>query len=200
MPDIDLVIQKLCGAGARAIRRYAEVSGESPDDLPEYLMPALILDNIGEDFAVSLETQVSTLIERNDYIRKRRGISPPSPEDQTRLHTIAQALRRQLVDVVLYQVDGLDHPRNRLDFLALVEIKKGCVWPADRSKLLSILPLVDTCPYGIACGSVRSENLEWNKSEAERTNDRWYQAAMQPIRDERSYFFCARLFKGSATL
>jgi hypothetical protein len=199
MPDIEIAMQKLCDAGARAMRRYAEVAGESPDDMPEFFMPAFVLDHIGKEITATLETRFSKLFEWNDDIRVRRRLPPRSPEEEAELLVLAEELGRPRVDMVLYEGDDEGRPKDKLDFLALLEFKKGWVPSDERTKLLRILPHIDTCPYGVVCGSVRGENLEWNKGEARKTNDRWYQSAMQSLPGEdRSYFFCARLFDRAA--
>jgi hypothetical protein len=102
--------------------------------------------------------------------------------------------------MVLYEGDEEGRAKDELDLLALAEFKRGWVPSDERTKLLRILPHIDTCPYGIVCGSVRGENLEWNKNEAATKGDRWYQSAMQSLPNERDYFFCARLFDRSAKL
>jgi hypothetical protein len=194
MTDVEDVIRKLCKAGVRAMRRYAKVSGEDPDELPEYFMPALVLDQLGNQITATLETRFSKLSEWNDDIRQRRGLAPRSPEKEAELLILAEELGRPRVDMVLYEGDDEGRPKDQLDFLALVEFKKG-EFASDRDKLLKILPHIDTCRYGVTCGSVRGEaNLEWHKNEAQGTHDRWFQSA--PLRlNDRRFFFCARLFE-----
>ena len=70
--DVNTVMQKFCDVGADAMRRYADVSGEEPDDLPEYFMPALIFDRIG--ITATLETKFSKLFLITHYPQpSRRG-------------------------------------------------------------------------------------------------------------------------------
>jgi hypothetical protein len=180
MMDIDIVVSDLCIAGARAMRRYAEVSGELPCDLPEYLMPTFILDRIGDKIIVTLETGFSKLTEWNKDARQRQNLPPQPDGEVARLLALAEDLGSPRVDMVLYDGDDEGMPKNELRFLTLVEFKRG--WPStsDRSKLLRILPHIDTCPYGLVCGSMGAD-LIWNQADAQESGDRWFEHPMEPI-------------------
>jgi hypothetical protein len=198
--DVDKVLGKFCDAGALAMRRYAEVSGESPDDLPEYFMPAVILDRIGDEITATLETRFSKLSEWNDDARLRDNKSRRSPDEEAELLVLAEELGRPRVDMVLYAGDDKGLPKDKLDFFALVEFKRGWVPDSEREKLLKILPHIDTCPYGLVAGCIRGENLAWNRGQAEKAGDRWYEREMpQCLGKDRHYFFVARLFERPAS-
>ena len=194
MVDIDAFMGKFCEVGARAIKRYVEISGESPDELPEYFMPAFIFNEIG--IAATLETRISKLLEWNDSIRGRRHLTPRTPEDATALLKVTEDLGRPRVDMVLYQGDKEGQPKYQLEFLALVEFKRDYETNQDRPKLIRILSYIDTCAFGIVCGCISGEYyLDIHRTKAKNLNDRWFQNG--PVYDK--YFFCANLFKSPRT-
>ena len=194
MIDIDDVMRKLCDAGARAMGRYAEVSGEGPGDMPEYFMPAFILGQIGDEISVTLETGFSKLVEWNDDTRKRRDLPARSPEEQAKLLALADELGTPRVDMVLFAGQDQGVPKDEQDFLALVEFKRYSASPDDRAKLLRILPHIDTCLYGVVCGNIEDRHLQSHRAEAEKLGDRWYQSVLP---GDFRWFFCARLFAAS---
>jgi hypothetical protein len=89
MTHIDDVMQILCDAGARALRRFDEVSGMDVPDMPEYLVPAFIFSDIGNNITMTLETGFAKLWEWNNGTRLRQGMNPRSPEDEARLLLLA---------------------------------------------------------------------------------------------------------------
>jgi len=198
MFDIDKVMLRICDAGATAMTRYAEVSGEAPDDLPEYFMSSFIFSKIGNDIGATLETGFIKLSEWNDDVRILRQLFPRSAEDKARFLALQEGSRRPRIDMALFQSENPDAPRGEWEFLALVEFKKG-EFSIDRQRLLGILSHIDTCPYGVTCGSISGDaNLEFHRNESQKSNDvRWYQSA--PLfQNDRTYFFCARLFERPA--
>ena len=159
MIEIDDVMGKFCDAGAQAVRRYFDVSGEGPWSMPEYFMPAFMLDRLGDQMTATLETNFRTLVEWNACVRARRGLAQ-QPHDE-RLLLLAQQLNGRRVDMALFEGEKEGKPKEQQDFLALVEFKGGWLDAAgnpgrisDSDKLLMLLVHVDTCPWGIVCGWV----------------------------------------------
>ena len=70
MIDIDTVMQKFCRGGAHAVQRYCEVSGDFPESMPEYFMPAFVFNQLGDEITVTLEVGFETLVEWNEGVRK----------------------------------------------------------------------------------------------------------------------------------
>jgi hypothetical protein len=199
MAEIESVVRDLCDAGAAAIHRYIQVSGEDPSDMPEHFMPAFILDHVGSKITMTLETGFSKLSKWNQNTRQGRGLPPRGQEEVTELLALALELGLPRVDMVLYEGNDDGRPKDQLGLLALVEFKKGPS-TVDRNKLLRILPHVDTCPYGIVCGS-RGIDRDWDVEDARKMDDRWFETAVQPSPgDKKPYFFSARLFSRSASL
>jgi hypothetical protein len=101
--------------------------------------------------------------------------------------------------MVLFDGQSQDGAQTEQGLLALVEFKKG--WIAvgdnlanDHDKLLRILPHIDTCQYGIVCGTI-SDEPDWFKAEAERVGDHWFERAVTPQAGEaKRHTFYARLF------
>jgi hypothetical protein len=190
MNDIDNLMQKFCDAGACAMRRYAEVAGEGPGVMPEYFMPAVIFDRMGDGIYATLETVFSKLLKWNNELRALQDLPPRA--DQIELLALAEELSQTRVDMVL-----AERLAEGWAFIALVEFKRGSISPDDRAKLLHILPHVETCPYGVACAGwvPGGENLVRHQNEAQNAGDRWYQSRMDPLQtSDEPYFFCARLF------
>lgn len=134
-------MEKLCKAGARAVQRYAEVSGMSPDEeMPECFLSAYFFDHFGDEVTMTIETSARKLLGWNDDQRQRQGLLPAGPAD---LGLDA----RRLVDLILFKDAHL--PKNKQNFFALVEFKSGWIDGArngDRDKLLRLLKHIDTCP------------------------------------------------------
>jgi len=194
--NIAEVTQDFCSAGAEALRDYVEVSGFEPLEppyMPEYFMPASIFRKLGRTRTITLETSLAHLVLWNNATRSRRR-HPEEPAAQA-LQEVAN-MGSPRVDMVL--CDGATLPDR--DILELVEFKSGWIsfepQPArvsDRDKLLRILPLVDTCPYGIACGWMELGHLNWQKSKM--NGDTLYEAPVPGIfKNNHLYFFGARVF------
>jgi len=196
--NIDTAITELCEAGARALHRYATVSGEDPSTLPEYFMSAFIFNDIGDRITLTLETPFSKLSEWNNDGRRRLGLPPQSQEETEALLKLAEDIGAPRVDMVMFTgEDGI--PKDEQNFLALVEFKRWDIERGgDRSKILRILRHIDTCNYGVACGFARDDHVEWQKEKAQECRDFWCQREMPPLVDEPKYFFCARVFDRSA--
>jgi hypothetical protein len=194
MMDIDQLLQKFCEAGADAMRRYAEISGEPPDELPEYFMPALIFDRLGsKNMTFTLETNFSKLAEWNKCARVRRGL-PPQPLEERELLRLAEEVRRPRVDMVLYK-DKLGCPKHELDIWCIIEFKRGGIDLPDLAKITKVLAHIDTCDYGVVCGCTRERHLEGYRAATLGTRDRWFESEMRPLLgDNKRYFFVARLF------
>jgi hypothetical protein len=182
---IDDVMQKFCDAGADAVRRYLDVSGEDAGTMPEYFMPAFVLDRLGDRVTSTLETNFGALVEWNVRVRERRRLGQ-QPHDE-RLLLLAQQSNGRRVDMVLFEGEEEGKPKDQQDMLALVEFKRGYVSAnrepgrlSDRDKLLMLLAYIDTCPWGIVCGWTNKDHLEWQKQHSlKETSDRWYEKQIE---------------------
>jgi hypothetical protein len=200
MVEIAAFMQKFCTVGARALQRYAEISGEEPSTAPEYFMPAFILSEFGKDvdetgnqLTITLETTFSTLWEWNSNARTRDPGSIPS--DLVRL---GEKLGTQRVDMVLF-TGQVGIPKDQHDFLALVEFNKGNLEAeqedkTDRDKLRGVLRYIDTCRHGIVCGSVEKKWYSDQQTRAHHAGDGWFEAETK----DGAYVFCARVFEKQA--
>ena len=203
MRDINLTVQKICDAGAAAMFRYAKISGEDPfDDMPEHFLQSYTMDHLGDEFTATIETGLSKLSTWNKDIRKRNRLPPLPDEDTLQLLALAEILGAPRVDMVLFEGDEVGRSKYELDLLALVEFKKGA-WAleSDRQKLLSILPHIDTCRYGVVCGGGKIKDLHMYKAKADESSDTWFQTLVEPVDGSGArYFFCARLFSSNGAL
>jgi hypothetical protein len=195
--DIQAIVKKLCEAGAAAIHRYAKVSGENPfDDMPEHFLQAFILDHLGDEVTLTIETGFSKLILWNDHARRRQGVPPLRETEKAELIAAAQNIGLPRIDIVVFDEAHPDQAKTDQAILALVELKKGA-WAIDndRKKLRQILPHVDTCKYGVVAGACKQSEMATYQSIAESTGDIWFQSNVPPLHfGKESYVFCARLF------
>ena len=98
--DITAVITALCEQGARAVSRYVEISGLDPEAMPEYFMPAFVLDHMGDQVTMTLETNFMSLIEWNMHSKTgRRAL--PSFEDIKAL-SLAANIGAPRIDLVMF--------------------------------------------------------------------------------------------------
>lgn len=206
MIDIDTVRQKFCRGGAHAVQRYCEVSGDFPESMPEYFMPAFVFNQLGDEITVTLEVGFETLVEWNEGVRKRRGIAPSAPSEEL-LELARRYLRGRRPDMALFASEEEHKAKEQQDLLALVEFKRGWVdgqrLPgkiSDRVRLLMMLAHIDTCPWGIACGCMSKAQRDWEKGESMRgTQDRWHECEITlQERAGAPMFFGARLFARSS--
>jgi hypothetical protein len=201
MLDVDEVMAKFCDAGAQSVRRYFDVSGIGPEIMPEYFMPAFILDRLGDKISATLETNFRTLVEWNAGVRARRGLPPQSHDE-----TLVRLLNESRVDMALFECEDEGKPKEQRDFFALVEFKRGYIdasrirsRTSDRDRLLMLLAHIDTCPWGVTCGWTNKDHTEWQKDSIKGTNDRWYEKRFElPETISAPLFFCARLFARSS--
>ena len=57
------IVNRMLKEAVYAVRRYAEISGEDPAiDMPEFFVPSLILDRLGNEVTFTLETNASKLL------------------------------------------------------------------------------------------------------------------------------------------
>ncbi|MGC2411885.1 MAG: hypothetical protein WA459_04200 [Stellaceae bacterium] len=205
MIDIDLLMPKFCAAGARALTRYAEISGEDPLTAPEYFMTSLAFNELGNSvigngrqLGLTLETTYSTLWKWNIDVRSRPGSSLDPLRDPMEFMRLGEQLGSQRVDMVLFHGTE-DLPKSQYDFLALAEFKRGDL-RIDRERVSKILTYIDTCPYGVICGWVESKYVEYHRGEAIKFGDRWHQEPVPAsTSDNISCFFCARFFNRPAS-
>jgi hypothetical protein len=192
---IEYFVQKLCETGAKAVVRYFNVSGVWP---PELFVTAFILDHLGDEFTMTMETGFTKLVDWNSDVRKRRGLSGPPLTD----HLVAPTadLGAPCIDLIAFE--GRDRPKNEQDMLALIEFKGGWIdgrqTPgSDRNKILRVLQLIETCPYGVIAGWASSPaNRDWAYRGALETGDKWFETKFEL--KGRPLSFCARLFGPSA--
>ena len=158
--NINDMMLEFCKAGADSVRCYTDVSGVDhldPPYMPEYFMSSFIFQKLGRTRSVTLETNLANLVKWNNDTREKRQLQ--NINEHTALNLIAE-LRRPRVDMVLF--GGPSSPEKNL--FAVVEFKNGEISISDREKLLKILPLLDTCPYGIVCGWIEDTWLDSYKS------------------------------------
>ncbi len=166
-------------------------------------MPALIFHQLGGTLTSTLETPFSKLREWNTDTKNRRGLSRPS-DDVDELLALAERLGELRVDMVLFEGEGV--PKHEQAMCALVEFKRGFLdyeskdyRRSDKEKLTEILKHIDTCPYGIVCGSACQKIRDWHENKAFEARDRWYAKQVENrAQDFGSYFFCARVFERPA--
>lgn len=192
--DTKDIVSEFCEAGAEAIRSYVDVSGLDPLEppyMPEYFMPAFILQRLGRTRMVTLETSVAHLVVWNDRARNGKHLAEALTAETSQ--QTADLLSKR-VDMVIF--DGPASPDRRM--LALVEFKPGWIsfesQPArmsDRDKLLRILPLVETCPYGIACGWMRRDGWDWFLGHKSSDGETHSVPVPGSFKDGRQYLFGA---------
>jgi hypothetical protein len=199
MINTDDLMQRFCDAGAQAVRRYVDVSGDRHLNMPEYFMPSFVFDSLGGKTTATLETSFSYLVDWNAGARQRRGL--PQQFRDARLLLLAQQLGGRRVDMVLFEGEEDHKPKDEQDFFALVEFKRGWIDAAsfpgrisDRDKLLMLLDHIDTCPWGIACGWIPQNHYDWQQTQIRGSKDRWFESKIQLPDYDAPLFFCARLF------
>lgn len=203
MVEIDELMNRFCTTGAAAVKRYFEISGEGPWTMPEYFMPAFIMDRLGDETTATLETNFSTLATWNADIRKRNGL-PVIAHDESLLQ-LAGKLKGRRVDMVLFQGQEIGKPKDCQDFYALVEFKGGWLDAdtvpgkiSDRDKLFMLLAHIDTCPWGIVCGWASKNHRDWQYRLMQPSGDRWYEQGIDLPEVPGPLYFCARVFETSA--
>ena len=198
MKDIDLFMQRFCDAGAKAVCRYIEISGEPLSTMPEYFMPAFIMNCLGDDVTFTLETGFATLHTWNGDSRERNLRNDLRVEEPL----LSDEIYGRRIDMVIFEGQNEGKPKHEQDIFALAEFKRGWIDSAktpgkisDRDKLLMFMNFIDTSKYGIVCGYVNENHLNWQAKDVKReSKDRLF---MAPIKqDNKSYepmYFCARL-------
>ena len=112
-------------------------------DMPEYFLSSYVLDHLGDEIKMTLETNLSKLRRWN----ADHGEIPDALESGG---------KQPRVDLVMFKDPHL--PKDKQNLFALVEFKTGYIWqspekgPTDRDKLLELLKGIDMCPYGVICG------------------------------------------------
>lgn len=189
--DIDAVVQLLCKQGARSLTRYARVTDLDINFMPETFIQSYILDHMGDDVTVVLETHFNELVKWSLETKNERK----APVSAKRITDAIQAvdMGTKKIDLVLFKNPHLPKPQQ--DILALVEVKNQRISAEgeDRDKLIEVLRHIDSCPYGIVCGW--TANPDDYKRHAEVAGDKWFQKECT-VHDE-TIFFCARLFEPS---
>jgi hypothetical protein len=199
--DIGTVIKALCVHGARAVSRYAEITGLDPKyHMPEYFMPAYICDHMGDQVVMALEPNFKLLL-KGELYAKSDWYKEPSPQELAALHLVTK-LGGSRVDMAIFA--DPHRPKNQQRILALVEFKKWITnkgstrategtW--DRDKLIPILKHFTSCKYGVCCGWQNHEKAEIT---ARQEGDLWHAEPFDLL--GRKYFFCARVFDASAKM
>jgi hypothetical protein len=186
---IDDFVQKMCQMGAHAVTRYVKVSGEWP---PEAFVTAFILDHLGDEIPMTMETGLTKLVDWNANVRKRRGLSNPLSTDH--LVALKAELGAPRVDLIAFE----GRPNGERDMLALIEFKSGWIDGrpipgGDRNKLRRMLQLIETCPYGVIAGAAdKLASRDWAHEGAQSTGDKWFETKFEI--EGKPRFFCARLF------
>jgi hypothetical protein len=186
-----------CKKAAEAVWHYAEFSGEHTM-VPEYYVSSYIFREFsrefGSHFAMTLETNIGYLFDCNEEAKGRKQQNKPPAARQRFLEGLGNAR----VDMVVYGGDSPEKSKQR--FLGMMELKRWKIAASDRDKLLNIMDVVDTCPYGAICGIViPGPDEEWREKErqyAAAANDRWYdqQVNQLPYGIEDKFAIWARAF------
>jgi len=183
------------------MHRYATVSGENPfDDMPEHFLQAFILDHLGNEITMTIETGLSKLARWNDDGRKRLGMPPLGASEEAALKSAAKNLGLRRLDMVVFDQVHPNQVKSDQGILAVVEFKKGA-WALelDRKKLLLILALIDTCKYGVVAGACRQSEIAEYETMAVSAGDIWFKSDVSLSDfDKERYIFCARLFDRTA--
>ncbi len=206
--SVDVVMKRIREVAAQAVCRYANVSGDSRNAMPEYFMPAYVFDKLGSTFTMTLETNSRTLRRWDEDAKRRRARLTGSESLEPEKSELEEAIRRLdhggRIDLIVF--DGKSHRKDCEGFLVMVEFKK---WDrdkaqADRDKLLAVMSHVHTCPYGAICYLINSApDSEWAgelKEEARRHGDKW---CCEPVLDELkegrgTFAICSELFSRDA--
>jgi hypothetical protein len=142
--DIEALARGVCTHMAGALERYARVSGEAEQTMPEHFAVAYILDKLGSKFCLTMETGSRTLWNWNNNTKGRS-------KKLAALESIPDSFRNDCgarrCDLVAFH--GEFDEKYCMDFLCLVEIKKGHINRSDIEKINDWLPHIDTCPFGM---------------------------------------------------
>jgi hypothetical protein len=184
----DDVLEKLCAAGAAAVKRYFEIAREVPH--AEHFLPSYVFDHLGGQFKMTLETNGEKLRRWNT---DHGGVACPS-------------FGVPRVDLVIYDDHHL--PKDKQSMFALVEFKCGYIWnyPAnrklsDRNKLIGLLQHLDKCSWGVICGYAEKGHKVWAEKQSKMAGDRWFESEELQIEGEMEpYFFGASVFDRHAQL
>lgn len=203
MRDIETVVQALCKVGAEAVSRYVTVSGDdTPSNMPEYFVPAYLLDRLGDELVVTLEGSFEGLFGWNE--RARHGAARSLQDSSELLLRPRQKLAGRRVDLVLAVRRSDGKSEEPPDLLALVECKRNWIdadkipgKESDRDKLLLFLAHIDTCQWGIVCGGWIDQNHRAYQRDRSMkgTGDKWYECEI-PLSGVPGgpFWFAARLF------
>lgn len=186
---------RVCDEIACAIERYASMSGEGAEDMPESFLGACVFTNLGPVLTMTLETNSTKLWAWNADARRRWNNQPDAPLPRQPADYKAKVGVRR-VDLAIFQGD---HTRkSETTFLCLVEFKKW--WPSDDDvqKLRDWFPFIDTCPYGICCcfARVDDDTFRCLQENAERDGDIWVAGRLaRPLADAANYRTFARVLR-----
>jgi hypothetical protein len=92
--------------------------------MPEYFMPAFILNRLRTKITTTIETSFGRLVEWNKCAQDRQGLSPDVLHNDDRLLRFARQVDGRRVHMVLFQGEEERKPKDEQDFLALVEFKR----------------------------------------------------------------------------
>jgi hypothetical protein len=178
----------ICNAMEKAVRRYAEVSGlRLGNELIESFLPSFVFDRLGDQYAMTLETNTKRLLAR-DAMARGRAPDVEAGRAAELAATVRQLDPTERVDLVLYREQ--EGERSQWPFLALVEFKLWRGWPDDHAKLLRILQRLETCPFGIVCfiaaGAAAGGWLEPYGESARQAGDVWLLSQMTDVIDKGS--------------
>ncbi len=191
---IEEVATRICDQVASAIERYDSISGG--EDLPEHYLQSHVLAGLGDVLTMTMETVSNTLWTWHADMKQRwskqlGGPLPIKPEAYER------TVGGRRADLVVFKGD---HTRkNEMDFLCLVEFKKGTLDIWDYEKIKAWLTFLDTCPYGIVCGFCAvsfEQSLEQWKGTVQTSGDTWVHGRVaRPLFSDENFQTFARVVK-----
>ena len=194
MYTVDDVMQKVCRYAAEAVRRYVDISGTTPGDMPEYFMNSYVFDKLGSEITLTLETG-TTELKSWDADTKARRSSKADVSNLVALKAAVQRLDRSgRIDLVAF--DGQSQAKDEEGMLALIEFKRWHLSREDRNKLADVLRYLETCQSGAICSllHVNDALLAWKKEEqadAARCGDHWIECRVDV---PGNYIVCACTF------
>lgn len=185
---------RVCDEIAGAIERYASISGEYPDDLPESFIGSCVFANLGPVLTMTMETNAKKLWEWNANARGRWNKDPTAPlPDQP--SDYKAKFQRKRADLVVYK--GEHTRKEEMTFLCLVEVAKYWEKASDLEKIRDWFAYIDTCPYGICCGYALiepSDAFPKLQAGAVEAGDKWLSGRIaRPLGTDRNYHTFARL-------
>jgi hypothetical protein len=192
-PTIADAAQRVCEAAAEAVHRYATVTGLSPsEDLPERFITAFVLDKLGDEVTLTLETSLSKLWRWN--LNALKGLRLPIPENpEEEFALIAAELGAPRVDMAIWAGEG---QKDEQDCFAIIEFKNWKIIERERDKVYNIIKHL-ICPHGAICVVMQgsAESLGWAEDLARKDGDGWFACNVAATPENPAlYSVCIRYF------